>query len=62
MLFTRKPLEVPTPESALPGRDTPLDAPAQHFVLGTPLTPPFPGGFGHVVVGMGCFWGADAPF
>ena len=31
-------------------------------VLDTPITPPFPEGFEQVVVGMGCFWGADRPF
>ena len=62
MLFPRKPLEVPTPESALPGRNTPLEIPAQHFVLGTPLTPPFPEGFERIVIGMGCFWGAERMF
>ena len=62
MLFTRKPLDLPTPETALPGRDTPIEAPSQHFVLGTPLTPPFPDGSEQVVVGMGCFWGAERMF
>jgi peptide-methionine (S)-S-oxide reductase len=62
MLFVRKPLELPTAETALPGRDTPIEVPARHFVLGTPLTPPFPEGFERLVVGMGCFWGAERMF
>ena len=62
MLFTRKPLDLPTPETALPGRETPMPVPEKHFVLGTPLTPPFPEGSERVVVGMGCFWGADGRF
>ena len=62
MLFTRKPLDLPTPETALPGRDTPIEVPAEHYVLGTPLTPPFPEGFERIVVGMGCFWGAERMF
>ena len=62
MLFTSKPLELPTPESALPGRETPIPVPEKHFVLGTPLIPPFPAGFGQIVVGMGCFWGAERMF
>jgi peptide-methionine (S)-S-oxide reductase len=33
-----------------------------HFVLGTSLLPPFPDGFGSIVVGMGCFWGAERKF
>ena len=30
-----------------------------HLVLGTPITPPFPEGYQTIVVGMGCFWGAE---
>ena len=62
MLFSRKPLNLPTPETALPGRETPLAVPERHLVLGTPLTPPFPEGFESLVVGMGCFWGAERIF
>jgi peptide-methionine (S)-S-oxide reductase len=62
MLFTRKPLELPTSESALPGRDTPIEVPAAHYVLGTPLAPPFPEGLERIVAGMGCFWGAERMF
>ncbi len=61
MLFTRK-HELPTRESALPGRETPIMPGEPHLVLGTPLTPPFPEGFGTIVVGMGCFWGAERMF
>jgi peptide-methionine (S)-S-oxide reductase len=49
-------------ESALPGREREMPVPEQHFVLGTPLTPPFPAGFETAVVGMGCFWGAERVF
>ncbi|MFM8304163.1 MAG: peptide-methionine (S)-S-oxide reductase, partial [Actinomycetota bacterium] len=48
-----------TPDAALPGRDATMPVPAPHLVLGTPLTPPFPDGFASIVVGMGCFWGAE---
>jgi peptide-methionine (S)-S-oxide reductase len=61
MLFTRK-SELPTRDSALPGRETPIVPSEPHLVLGTPLTPPFPEGFGMIVVGMGCFWGAERMF
>src|ERR671937_140655 len=30
--------------------------------LGTPLQPPFPEGMEQLVVGMGCFWGAERVF
>ena len=62
MLFTRRKAELPAAESALPGRDTPIDPGDRHRVLGTPLTPPFPDGMERIVVGMGCFWGADGRF
>lgn len=58
----RKPRELPTPETALPGRDTPLPVVAPHLVLDTPIVPPFPDGFERLVVGMGCFWGAERIF
>jgi|SRR5829696_516647 len=47
---------------ALPGRDAPIVPPARHEVLDTPLAPPFPDGFEQLVVGMGCFWGAERVF
>src|SRR5689334_19935144 len=50
------------PEDALPGRDTPMQVPERHEVLGTPLKPPFPEGMEQLVVGMGCFWGAERKF
>ncbi|MGA3362523.1 MAG: peptide-methionine (S)-S-oxide reductase MsrA [Solirubrobacteraceae bacterium] len=51
-----------TAESALPGRGREMPVPERHFVLGTPLRPPFPAGFETAVVGMGCFWGAERVF
>jgi peptide-methionine (S)-S-oxide reductase len=30
-----------------------------HFVTGRPIVPPFPDGLERLVVGMGCFWGAE---
>jgi peptide-methionine (S)-S-oxide reductase len=62
MLFTRKKLELPDPDSALPGRDEPIAGLGPHLVLGTPITPPFPEGYEQIVVGMGCFWGAERLF
>ena len=61
-LFSRKPLDLPTPETALPGRDRAMPVPARHDVLGTPLQPPFPDGFEQAVFGLGCFWGAERKF
>jgi peptide-methionine (S)-S-oxide reductase len=36
-----------------------MKVPARHFVKGTPLEPPFPGGLQQATFGMGCFWGAE---
>jgi peptide-methionine (S)-S-oxide reductase len=49
-------------ERALPGRETEIPVPDKHFVLGTPLKPPFPEGLQTAVFGMGCFWGAERMF
>jgi peptide-methionine (S)-S-oxide reductase len=52
-----------TADEALPGRPKrPFAVPERHFVLGTPLEPPFPEGLEQVVFGMGCFWGAERKF
>ena len=50
------------PERALPGRTTPLGPLGHHAVLRTPIVPPFPDGTGRLVLGLGCFWGAERIF
>ena len=54
--------EMVTPERALAGRSETMPIAREHLVLGTPYVPPFPDGFGTIVVGMGCFWGAERKF
>jgi peptide-methionine (S)-S-oxide reductase len=61
-MFLFKKAEQVTPEEALPGREQAMQVPERHDVLGTPLQPPFPDGMEQLVVGMGCFWGAERVF
>ena len=60
-LWSRK-FEMPSADSALPGRDAAMPVPPLHEVLGQPLTSPFPSDSENIVVGMGCFWGAERVF
>jgi peptide-methionine (S)-S-oxide reductase len=62
MLFSSRKTQLIDAERALPGRDAPMPVPARHEVLGTPIAPPFPEGLERIVVGMGCFWGAERVF
>src|SRR2546430_8794079 len=62
MFLFSKPTSMVAPEDALPGRDEAMLVPARHEVLATPIAPPFPEGLEQVVVGMGCFWGAERVF
>jgi peptide-methionine (S)-S-oxide reductase len=61
-MFGRTPREMPTAEEALTGRSESVDVPAEHFINGNPLEPPFPEGTEIAVFGMGCFWGAERRF
>jgi peptide-methionine (S)-S-oxide reductase len=58
----RNKTRLPTREEALPGREERMPVPERHFVLGTPLEPPFPDGTERALCGMGCFWGAEKGF
>ena len=58
----RKPLSMPTPETALPGRPDAIATAATHFVNGAPLKGPYPQGSEIAIFGLGCFWGAEKAF
>ncbi len=62
MLFGRTKTRMISREDALPGRATPMPVPERHYVNGNPLKPPFPEAMQQIIVGMGCFWGAERLF
>ena len=62
MFLFRKKVEMPNAADALPGRPTPLHTAERHFVNGNPLKGPYPEGIETVVLGLGCFWGAERRF
>ena len=62
MFFSRKKLEIPTPETALKGRPTAIPTAKDHFVNKHALKGPYPVGTDMAMFGMGCFWGAERKF
>jgi peptide-methionine (S)-S-oxide reductase len=63
-MFTlkRKPLSIPSPADALPGRAQALPTASNHFVNGAALKGPYPEGYQQAMFGLGCFWGAEKQF
>ncbi len=62
MSFHQKLLNIPKIEDCLPGRQTPVSVSGIHALNGNKINPPFPEEMGSLVVGMGCFWGAERVF
>ena len=62
MVFSRLKVQLPRPGEALPGRSTPIQIGATHFVNGSRIVPPFPAGMQQAMFGLGCFWGAERKF
>jgi peptide-methionine (S)-S-oxide reductase len=62
MFSFRKKARMPTPDSVLPGRATPMQVPELHAVNGHRIVAPFPEGMRMAMFGLGCFWGAERKF
>ncbi len=57
-----KPLTLPEPDQALPGRPQAMRLEPTHFVTGHSMLPPYPAGLERAMFGLGCFWGAERKF
>lgn len=62
MFFNKFKHTLPSLDEALPGRSEAMSLQNQHAVLASPLQPPYPEMSERIVVGMGCFWGAEKRF
>lgn len=62
MFMRQKKTAMPSPDSALPGRNQAMPVNNRHFVNGNPIAPPFPSGMQLAMFGLGCFWGAERRF
>lgn len=57
-----KAAEIPSTEQALPGRQEKMQFDPGHFVHGRNMVEPFADGLESIILGMGCFWGAERKF
>ncbi|WP_227369529.1 peptide-methionine (S)-S-oxide reductase MsrA [Halomonas sp. M20] len=61
-MLARNKQQLPSTDEALPGRDAAMVISGKHLVNGRSLLPPFPEGYEDIVLGLGCFWGAERLF
>uniref|UniRef100_A0A1A7WFE5 Mitochondrial peptide methionine sulfoxide reductase n=1 Tax=Iconisemion striatum TaxID=60296 RepID=A0A1A7WFE5_9TELE len=54
--------QLPSRERALSGRQEKVVVADKHVINGNPTVEPFPDGMETIVLGMGCFWGAERLF
>lgn len=59
---TSQKMQLPSADSALPGRSAEMLVEPLHYVNGHTIQPPFPEGYEKIVFGLGCFWGAEKKF
>jgi peptide-methionine (S)-S-oxide reductase len=57
-----KTFDMPTMDTALPGRAAAIPTAGRHFVNGHALKEPYPDGMEIAVLAMGCFWGVERVF
>jgi len=62
MLFRKNKSTMPTSETALAGRSTPIPTAEEHDIFSRPLKGPYPVGLEKAMFGLGCFWGAERKF
>ncbi|GGL38196.1 peptide-methionine (S)-S-oxide reductase MsrA [Caulobacter rhizosphaerae] len=62
MVSAPKILDMPTVDTALPGRAAAIPTARTHFVNGHALKGPYPDGMEIAVLAMGCFWGVEQVF
>ncbi len=62
MLFRKNKSLMPTAETALKGRLSPIPTADEHYIYSRPLKGPYPAGFETAMFGLGCFWGAERKF
>lgn len=62
MFSLNRKLQIPTPEEAIPDNSAAMPVSNRHYVNGNPIQAPFPDGMQHIILGLGCFWGAERKF
>lgn len=61
-MWRPKLMSIPSAAEALPGRPEPLEVDPVHFVNGEHFVGDCPDNLRELIVGMGCFWGAERRF